>query len=296
MDKTIPNKGTGHDENKRLLYFGNSHLNRQFRYPSNFIKTSKYSILTFLPKSIFLQFKKYANIYFLITAILQFIPAISLLSPFSAIAPVIFVISLAVLREGYEDYLRHVSDNELNASQCTVYREGKFVSLPWGHLAVGDIVKVEDMEFFPADIIVFSCSNENGMCYIETASLDGERNLKPKVAPKETMPLFDNSTPTIRLEGSIRCDLPNPALYQYEGLMTIFGDQKISLSQKQLLLRGAKLKNTEWIVGVVVYTGTDSKIMKNAESSKEKNAESSKRKTSNVERTVNVCILAILAV
>ena len=288
MDKANTSKAKPGEDKKRTLYFGNSQLNQQFKYPSNFIRTSKYSLLTYLPKSILLQYKKYANIYFLVTAILQSIPAISPLSPFSAIAPVIFVIFLAVIREGYEDYQRHVSDNELNSSTCTVYREGKFITLQWRYLRVGDIVKVEDMEFFPADIVVFSCSNDNGMCYIETASLDGEKNLKPKVAPKETMPLYDNSAPTIRLEGSIRCDLPNPALYQYDGLMTLFGDQRVSLSQKQLLLRGARLKNTAWIVGIVVYTGVDSKIMRNAESSK--------TKISNVERTVNVCIIAILAI
>ena len=289
MDKTTtPKKVVTPEEKKRMLYFGNSHLNHQFRYPSNFIRTSKYTLITFLPKSILLQFEKYANIYFLITAILQSIPAISPLSPFSAIAPVIFVIFLAVCREGFEDWLRHVSDNELNASTCTVYREGKFVQQSWRHLAVGDIVRVEEEEFFPADIIVFSCSNDNGMCYIETGSLDGEKNLKPKVAPKETMPLFNASTPTVRLEGSIKCDLPNSALYQYEGLMTIFGDKKINLNAKQLLLRGAKLKNTEWIVGIVVYTGVDTKIMKNAEASK--------GKQSNVERTVNKCIIAILGI
>ena len=276
------------DPTKRLLYIDNNDMNHSFRYPTNFIRTSKYTLITFLPKSILIQFKRYANIYFLITAILQSIPQISPLSPFSAIAPVVFVIFLAVLREGYEDYLRHVSDNELNSSECNVYRNGKFVREQWRTLRVGDIVKVEDMDFFPADIAVLYSSNDNAMCYIETASLDGEKNLKPKVAPKETMSLFEGEHPKIKLEGTIRCDLPNSALYQYEGMMTLFGDQKISLGPKQLLLRGAKLKNTEKIIGIVVYTGVDTKIMRNAEASKQK--------TSNVERIVNTCILAILAI
>ena len=158
----------------------------------------------------------------------------------------------------------------------------------WRYLYVGDIIKVEEEEFFPADLIVFSCSNENGMCYIETASLDGEKNLKPKVAPKEAMPFFNSTTETVRLTGTVRCDLPNPMLYQFDGLMTIFGDKKISLNQKNLLLRGAKLKNTSWVIGIVVYSGVDTKIMRNAEASREK--------TSNVEKTVNRCILAILGI
>ena len=275
-------------ENRRLLYFGHAEGNNAFKYRSNFIKTSKYNLLTFLPKSILVQFKRYANVYFLFTAIFQSIPQISPLHPFSAIAPFLFVIALAVLREGYEDYLRHVSDTELNSNTCTVYRNGRFVEDQWRKLQVGDVVKVEDSESFPADLIVLVSSNLNAMCYIETASLDGEKNLKPKVAPKETTAYFDPQNPAVRFVGTIQCDAPNPALYQYEGVLALFGETKVSLGPKQLLLRGAKLKNTEWIIGVVCYTGEDTKVMKNAESSK--------FKQSNVEKVVNYCILSILII
>ena len=273
---------------RRFLNFGDTAGNEAYKYKSNFIKTSKYNILTFFPKSILLQFERYANIYFLFTAIFQSIPQISPLHPFSAIAPFVFVIALAVLREGYEDYLRHVSDKELNANNCTVHRDGRFVTEQWRQLQVGDIVKVDDMEFFPADLVVLVSSNSNAMCYIETASLDGEKNLKPKVAPKETSENSDSDHPAAKLRGTIQCDNPNPELYQYEGVLTTGDSLKISLGPKQLLLRGARLKNTEWVVGVVCYTGDDTKIMKNAESSK--------FKQSNVERVVNQCILSILLI
>ena len=217
MDKTTtPKKVVTPEEKKRMLYFGNSHLNHQFRYPSNFIRTSKYTLITFLPKSILLQFEKYANIYFLITAILQSIPAISPLSPFSAIAPVIFVIFLAVCREGFEDWLRHVSDNELNASTCTVYREGKFVQQSWRHLAVGDIVRVEEEEFFPADIIVFSCSNDNGMCYKKRASTCAKCN--KEIVGK----IYSAMNKTFHIECFV-CSLCNKAFD--EGSYIPFNDQ-----------------------------------------------------------------------
>lgn len=51
---------------------------------------------------------------------------------------------------------------------------------------VGDLVFVEENDPFPADLIVFGSSIESGVCYIETSSLDGEKNLKPKSALKET--------------------------------------------------------------------------------------------------------------
>lgn len=61
-------------------------------------------MISFLPMSLLLQFKRYANIYFLVTAILQCIPQISPLSAYVAVAPLIFVLSVSMAREGYEDY------------------------------------------------------------------------------------------------------------------------------------------------------------------------------------------------
>lgn len=77
------------------------------QYPSNFISTSHYTAINFLPMSLLLQFKRYANIYFLFIAILQSIPTISPLTPFSAIAPLIFVLGVSMMREAAEDYERH---------------------------------------------------------------------------------------------------------------------------------------------------------------------------------------------
>lgn len=80
------------------------------KYPSNYVSTTKYNVLTFLPYSLILQFRRYANFYFLACAILQSIPIISPLSPLSAVLPLVFVLSLSMAREGFEDYKRYKSD------------------------------------------------------------------------------------------------------------------------------------------------------------------------------------------
>lgn len=79
-------------------------------FQSNYISTTKYNAITFIPVSLFNQFRRYANIYFLIVAILQSIPQISPLNPLSAIAPLVFVIALSMIREGYEDLKRYRAD------------------------------------------------------------------------------------------------------------------------------------------------------------------------------------------
>jgi len=71
-------------------------------------------VIDFIPKTLILQFKKLANIYFLLTAILQCIPIISPLHPASAIMPLTFVLTVAIIREGIEDYKRHKNDHTMN--------------------------------------------------------------------------------------------------------------------------------------------------------------------------------------
>ena len=85
------------------VYLLNSAKNLQFRYPTNYVETTKYSLLTFLPKSIFFQFCRLANLYVLATAILQSIPGISPISPLTAIGPLVLVLVVALIKEAIED-------------------------------------------------------------------------------------------------------------------------------------------------------------------------------------------------
>ena len=91
-----------------------------------------------------------------------------------------------------------------------------------------------------------------------------------------------------RIKGSLRCEVPNANLYSFDGMLTcpVLGNRKLLITSKNLLLRGAKLKNTDWVIGLVVFTGKETKIMKNSDSTK--------FKQSNIERTSNKLILIIL--
>ncbi|CAD8136462.1 unnamed protein product [Paramecium pentaurelia] len=263
-------------------------------YPTNFIKTSKYNIVTFLPLSLLGQFRRYANIYFLFIAIIQSFPIISPLNPISAIAPLVFVLGLSMIREAMEDISRHKSDNEVNAMECTKIVNNKQVKTTWANVRVGDLLFVSENEMFPADLIVLTSYFESGVCYIETSSLDGEKNLKPKSAIKETQTLFQykegdskismNKNQQFKAQGNP----PTPALGDFEGSIHFPDGSKKVLNGKQLLLRGAFLRNTKFIVGVIAYTGEDTKIMRNAEPSR--------IKQSTIENTMNKLILGILGV
>ncbi len=102
---------------KREVMIGNESMNKKL-YEMNYVRTTKYTAINFLPKCLFNQFRNYANIYFLITAILQTIPQISPLAPISAIAPLLLVLSVSLIRESFEDIQRYKSDLETNSQTC----------------------------------------------------------------------------------------------------------------------------------------------------------------------------------
>jgi len=101
--------------------------NKRTGFPSNYICTTKYSVWNFLPLSFGQQFKQMANVYFLIMAVLQSIPSISPLSPFTAIVPLVFVVCISMTREGIEDYFRNKADKEANGTPTQVLRDGVFI-------------------------------------------------------------------------------------------------------------------------------------------------------------------------
>ena len=100
--------------NQNYQFYINDNLrnSQEFKFKDNKINTRKYNWVTFIPHALILQFARPANIYFLITAILQWIPKISPLSPVTALVPIIFVLSVSLIREAIEDCSRQELDKQ----------------------------------------------------------------------------------------------------------------------------------------------------------------------------------------
>lgn len=250
----------------RIIHLNNPPANDASKFTNNHVSTAKYNVVTFLPKFFFQEFRKYANIFFLFTAALQQIPNISPTNRYTTIVPLIIVLIVSAAKELVEDFRRKASDAQLNSSPTRVLQGSSFVDTKWVNVKVGDIVKVESEEPFPADLVLLASSEPEGLCYIETANLDGETNLKIKQSIPETTHLV-GSGELSRVGGRVRSEQPNSSLYTYEGTLTMSaggGEKELSLNPDQLLLRGATLRNTPWIHGVVVFTGHETKLMRNA--------------------------------
>lgn len=307
------------------------------KYASNKVRTTIYTPLNFLPKNILFQFQNVANIYFLMVAIFSGFSIFGVNDPGLASVPLIAIVVITAIRDGFEDWRRQVQDLEVNncltialynvpnenspqdnvgpwrkfKKSCSrFYRRtwnkirrrptdtlasaqrdinynqslssgstlettrchgrsnnvdnpvflGKF----WKDVQVGDIIKVHADQGVPADMVVLSSSDPEGDCFIDTRSLDGETSLKPRRAL--------NATKHIRRAWqAAECKFMMNIAGASSDLNTfgwtfvdLTNDATESLGPSNFLPRGSTVRNSRWIIGYVVYTGIESKVILNS--------------------------------
>ncbi|CAK9784350.1 unnamed protein product [Cutaneotrichosporon oleaginosum] len=305
--------------------------------------TSKYTIITFLPRNLLEQFRRIANIFFLFINVLQFFPKFSTISPGLVILPLIVVLLITALKDGYEDVKRHQADRKVNHSVVHVLAggDGQYVNrnpmegksktfvrglpLPrrkskkaksedmkanadllktgnendlerihtirsqvstwdndpeagdnpkelgwqrtiWEDVKVGDIVKIYDNEPICADLIVCATSEEEDVCYVETKGLDGETNLKSRHAVPGITHL-DSVQACATTQMRIDMEAAEVNMYRLNGAVVLpgeEGDVTHPVTLDTCLLRGCALRNTGWVIGIVAFTGDDTKIIQNS--------------------------------
>ncbi|XP_034652198.1 probable phospholipid-transporting ATPase IA isoform X2 [Drosophila subobscura] len=257
------------------------------KYCNNRITTAKYNIISFLPSFLFEQFRRYSNCFFLLIALLQQIPDVSPTGRYTTLVPLMFILSVSAIKEIIEDVKRHRADNEINHRPIERLENGTWSTVRWSELTVGDIIKVTINTFFPADLIILSSSEPQAMCFIETANLDGETNLKIRQGVTATAGLLETKDLTM-VQGRIECELPNRHLYEFNGVLREYGKQSVPLGNDQVLQRGAMLRNTAWVFAVVVYSGQETKLMKNSTSAP--------LKRSTVDKLTNTQILMLFMI
>ena len=251
------------ETDERVVHINDKQRNLSSKFLHNRITTSKYNVFTFVPKFLYDQFSKYANLFFLFTACIQQIQGVSPTNRFGTVIPLSIVLLASAFKEIIEDRKRHQQDAMTNARLVKVLdTTGSFIEKQWREVVVGDICRIENGQFFPADLIILSSSEPDALCYIETANLDGETNLKIRQGIQETSELLTPEQVS-QFKGVIKSEQPNNSLYTFEGTLRL-KNKELALEPLQLLLRGAVCRNTRWLYGIVVFTGHETKLMKNA--------------------------------
>ncbi|MED6276848.1 Phospholipid-transporting ATPase IC, partial [Characodon lateralis] len=235
---------------------------KKSRYSGNAIKTYKYNALTFLPLNLYEQFKRVANIYFLALLVLQVIPDIATLPWYTTLIPLVIVLGITAIKDLVDDLARHRMDKEVNNRKCEVLLDGRFKESKWMDIEVGDVVRLKKNDFIPADILLLSSSNPNSLCYVETAELDGETNLKFKMGLRQTDEGLQEEQELAQFNALIECEEPNNRLDKFTGTM-LWNSERYPLELDNILLRGCKIRNTDYCHGLVIFAGADTKIMRN---------------------------------
>uniref|UniRef100_A0A8D1RMG3 Phospholipid-transporting ATPase n=1 Tax=Sus scrofa TaxID=9823 RepID=A0A8D1RMG3_PIG len=221
----------------------------------------------FLPKHKKISFLKVTHGC---NSILQQIPDVSPTGKYTTLLPLLIILVISGIKEIVEDYVSLLLLNAPNPTALGVN--------------VGDIVKATDGQFLPADVVLISSSQPQATCYVATSNLDGETNLKIRQALLETAEI-QTEKQLSSLSGKIECEGPNCHFNNFIGTLYLNGKSPVSIGPDQVLLRGTQLKNTDWIFGIVVYTGFETKFMQNAVQSP--------LKRSRVEKVTNVQILVL---
>eukprot|EP00924_Labyrinthula_sp_SR-Ha-C_P001241 snap_masked-scaffold_7-processed-gene-18.40-mRNA-1 protein AED:0.12 eAED:0.12 QI:0/0/0/1/1/1/3/0/1292 len=251
-----------------------------YRRTDNEVRTYKYTIWNFLPKATAIQFKRFANTFYLVIVIFSiFGESVTVddkdlflvpYNPTGVILLLLFVIIITLLFEGFSDYSRHKDDQVVNNQPVIklVYSEDdESVSqrrTEWRSLKPGDIVKIYNKQKIPADILFLysSVPDASDICYIETSGIDGETNLKIKNTPKFSFSDAEEVDLDVykKTRGIYEYEQPNSYL-QFAGRFTTSTGYSLPLQFSNLILRGSELRNTPFIYGMVMYAGMETKLI-----------------------------------
>lgn len=263
--------------------------------PNNKIRTTKYTLLTFIPKNLMEQLHRAANLYFIFIVILNWLPWINAFGKEISVIPVLFVLGVTGIKDLFEDRRRYASDKRINNSTCRVYcsEHERYKKVTWKEVRVGDLVHLSNNEVVPADVLLLRSSDEYGTCYLDTCNLDGESNLKMRNVPQgfvEKQMLFSPR----QFRSIVEVDPPTTKLYQFHGAIVDPSGGRTPISTVHLLLRDSVIKNTDFVEGIVVYTGHETKAMLNSNGPRYKRSSLEKKLNADVVWSAGILLVLCL--
>uniref|UniRef100_A0A8D0LBJ5 Phospholipid-transporting ATPase n=1 Tax=Sphenodon punctatus TaxID=8508 RepID=A0A8D0LBJ5_SPHPU len=264
-------------------------------YMGNRIRTTKYTLLNFIPRNLFEQFHRAANLYFLFLVILNWVPLVEAFQKEITMLPLVVVLAVIAIKDGLEDYTKYKIDKQINNVLTKVYsrKAKKYINQCWKDVNVGDFIRLSCNEVIPADMVVLYSTDPDGICHIETSSLDGETNLKQRQVVRGYSEQGSEVDPE-NFSSKIECESPNNDLSRFWGFVEHSNKERVGLSKENLLLRGCTVRNTDAVVGIVVYAGHETKAMLNNTGPRYKRSKLEKRANTDILWCVLLLILMCL--
>ncbi|KAF7248192.1 putative phospholipid-transporting ATPase VD [Varanus komodoensis] len=235
--------------------------------------------------------EKAANLYFLFIVLLNWVPVVEAFRKEITMIPLTVVLTIIAVKDGLEDCTKYKLDKKINNFVTQVYcsKEKKYIEKFWKDVNVGDLIRLSCNDEIPADMVLIYSSDGDGICHIETSSLDGETNLKQRQVVKGYAEQNTEVDPEMFLY-KIQCESPNNDLSSFRGFMESSDNERVGLSKENLLMRGCIVRNTEAVIGIVVYAGHETKAMLNNYGSRYKRSKLEKM----INHDIIWCVLLLL--
>ncbi|EPB89929.1 phospholipid-translocating ATPase [Mucor circinelloides 1006PhL] len=243
------------------------------KYCANVIINQKYNIITFLPVVLFEQFVIFFNLYFLLVALSQFVPALKIGYILTYFGPLCFVLLITISKEALDDYQRYKRDKEANSQLYTRLTPSGNQNIPSSKIRVGDFIHILKDQRIPADMILLRTTEESGASFIRTDQLDGETDWKLRLAIPSLQRLPSDQD-VLDIKGHVYADAPHKDIHSFVGTVSVNDPQT---GREQIEPLG--VENTMWTntvlasgsaIGFVIYTGKDTRAVMNTNHPKTK--------------------------
>ncbi|KJH52958.1 phospholipid-translocating P-type ATPase, flippase [Dictyocaulus viviparus] len=234
-------------------------------FAPNKVCNQKYNIFSFVPLVLFQQFKFFLNLYFLLMACSQFIPAIQIGAPITYWGPLGFVLTITLIREALDDFVRFLRDKELNGEKYErLTRDGTRIEVNSSDIEVGDVIIIGKDRRVPADVVLLRTTERSGACFIRTDQLDGETDWKLRVAVPFTQHLTSEAE-IMEINCEIYAEKPQKDIHAFVGTFKVITEDQVqdgSLNVENVLWANTVLASGT-AVGIVVYTGRETRSVMN---------------------------------
>ncbi|BFU18901.1 phospholipid-transporting P-type ATPase, putative [Entamoeba histolytica HM-1:IMSS-B] len=235
------------------------------KFCSNKVENNRYTYLNYIPKCLFNQFKYFYNLYFLITALSQFVPILQVGYRFTYTMPLAFVVILAMAKDAYDDIRIRIRDKQTNSQPFTQLIGGEPKEIQSKDIVVGNILKLKKDERVPADCLILRSTEESGSIFIRTDQLDGETDWKLRRAIGETQKMDIQTICNSQFE--LNVEAPHADVYSFQGTIRINEDPKIySLNVENTAWANTIVASDE-MCALVIYTGNDTRLARNRKQS-----------------------------
>lgn len=240
-------------------------------FANNKATSARFTIWNYLPISlgdVFDPRYKITNIFFLVAGALQLVPVLTLSGGTSTIWINVGVqIAQDIIIMGIADLAKHRVDAKTNRTKVERMHGGsgdEFRAATWADVKVGDVVKIHDREALPADVLFLRGPDPDpGQAWLNTKPLDGETDLKLRIANKQVVSLLTDDAPAtvagVLRNGIFRAEAPNDKVNDFSGQLQLEGHAPLIVARQNIMLRGTQLRSTSWIYGLVLATGRETK-------------------------------------